>query len=191
MFMQAHKFVELATVLLLFGSLSSVQRAAGVGAGGECLQTGVAEPQQNKLPVGTGNQEKLHLRSVEASERAERDAAAMVPGRTWTWRLDFEQSRQLLDQLRRDLTALGDSEADFEASLTSEQKSKVQAELKSLQELWQHLESDAQSLDLELREGYPTRWHVARDASDMQKEIRNWRKLHQQVATAVGANRRR
>ena len=133
--MKAHAFAELATVLVLFGFVGTVQGATATGAGGESLQSGVSEPPQNKLPLGFDNQENLHLRCVQASERAERDATAMIPGRAWTWRLDFEQSRQQLNQVRRDLTALWDCEADFEASLTSEQKSNVQAELKSVQEL--------------------------------------------------------
>jgi hypothetical protein len=102
--------------------------------------------------------------------------------------LDFERSRQQLAQLRTDFTALHDCESKFEASLTAEQKSKVQPELKRLASLWDHLQEDAQSLDLELQKSYPTRWHVARDATDMQKEIRNWRKLHDQAARTVGVD---
>ncbi|MFI5116535.1 MAG: hypothetical protein ACHP8B_07525 [Terriglobales bacterium] len=188
--MRAHALGKLVALLVLLGSVSSVQGASW-GHGGESVGTGVLQKPQDKLPASLKEQEELHLRCVQASEVAEGDAAAMVPDRTWTWRLDFEESRRHLDQLRRDFTALRDNEAAFEASLTSEQEANVRSQLKRLHELSQHLESDAQSLDLELRKGYPTRWHVARDVSDMHKEIRNWRKLHQQVASAVGADRAR
>ena len=133
-------------------------------------------------------QKALHMKCIEASHRAEADAAATVPGRSWTWRLDFERSRQELAQLRDDFASLHDCESKFEASLTARQKSKVEPQLQRLASLWNHLQKDAQSLDLELQKGYPTRWHVARDATDMEKEIRNWRKLHIQVAGAVGAD---
>ncbi len=135
----------------------------------------------------TDVQKMLHLKCVQASQRAEADAAAMVPGRTWTWRLDFEHSRRELAQLRDDFASLQDCESEFEASLTAEQKSKVQPQLQRLASLWDHLQKDAQSLDLELQKGYPTRWHVARDATDMQRETRKWRQLHDQVARTVGA----
>ncbi len=135
----------------------------------------------------TDVQKMLHLKCVQASKRAEADAAAMVPGRTWTWRLDFEHSRRELAQLRDDFASLQDCESEFEASLTAEQKSKVQPQLQRLASLWDHLQKDAQSLDLELQKGYPTRWHVARDATDMQRETRKWRQLHDQVARTVGA----
>lgn len=134
------------------------------------------------------NQTRLHAKCVETSQRAEADAAAMIPGRTWTWRLDFERSRQQLAQLGSDFTALHDCESQFEASLTAEQESKVQPQLKRLASLWDHLQKDAQSLDLELQKGYPSRWHVTRDANDMEQEIQNWRKLHSQVARTVGAD---
>jgi hypothetical protein len=132
-------------------------------------------------------QKALHMKCIEASHRAEADAAAIVPGRSWTWRLDFERSREELAQLRDDFTSLHDCESKFEASLTAKQKIKVEPQLRRLASLWNHLQKDAQSLDLELQKGYPTRWHVAHDATDMQRETSKWRRLHDQVARTVGA----
>src|SRR5271157_2951976 len=66
----------------------------------------------------------------------------MVPGRTWTWRLDANQSLQQLGDLRRDLSALKESEAAFEASLTSEQLSEFQAQVHRMNQLSRHLEQD-------------------------------------------------
>lgn len=148
---------------------------------------GLVSTPQDVWGADTSIQRTLHIKCVEASQRAEADVAVMVPVRTWTWRLDFERSRQRLAQLRSDLTALHDCESQFEASLTAKQKSKVQRQLKRLASLLDHLQKDAQSLDVELQNGYPTRWHVARDATDMQKEIRVWRKLYDQVAKIVTA----
>jgi hypothetical protein len=130
-------------------------------------------------------QSSLHLKCLQVEKRAEDDIGAMIPHRAWTWRLNFEKSRRQLDQLRRDLVKLHDAEAQFEASLDSKQKSKVGPQLESLEALWQHLDSDARSLDSELQTAYPTRWHVARDALDMRKEIRRWNKLHGQVVAML------
>jgi hypothetical protein len=94
----------------------------------------------------------------------------MIPHRTW--HLDFEKSRQQLGQFRHDLTELNEAEIAFEASLNSSQRTKIGPLLNTLRALWKHLEGDAMSLDSELRKGYPTRWHVARDSSDMQAETR-------------------
>ena len=127
----------------------------------------------------------LHLKCIQIGERAEGDITDVVPHRAWTWQQDFEKSRQLLDQVRHDLTELRGTEVEFEASLNSEQQAKAQPLIKSLQGLLKHLESDAQSLDSELLKGYPTRWHVARDAFDMQKEIHRWNELHNQVAAKL------
>jgi hypothetical protein len=149
--------------------------------------TGILQAPQDNLTVDHDIRTKLHLKCIEASKRAEADAAAMIPGRTWTWRLDFERSRQQLAQLRDDFGSLRDCESQFEASLSVEQKRKAQRHIERLAGLWDHLQKDARSLDLELRKGYPTRWHVARDATDMQKEIRNWRRLHDQVFKIVCA----
>jgi hypothetical protein len=99
--------------------------------------------------------------------------------------LGFERSRRELDELRRDFAALRDSESEFEASLTPKQESKVKTKLAQLRTLEEHLEKDAQSLDLELQKGCATRWHVARDTSDMQTEIHRWKQLHDQVAKKV------
>jgi hypothetical protein len=131
----------------------------------------------------------LHRACVKAGERAEAEAAAMIPGRTWTWRPRFERSRRDLTRLRGALAALRDQEARFDATLDPVQRATVESLLESMQALWHHLEADAASLDGELRKGYPTRWHVGRDSSDMAAELRRWKTLHQQVATAVGVNR--
>jgi hypothetical protein len=186
--MTAYAVRGLAVALVLVSAISGVQATIGSGHGGEAVQSDISQSPQNKFKADSEEQRKLHLRCIEASERAERDSAAMIPGRTWTWRLDFERSRQQLDQLRRDFRSLRDSESEFEERLTLEPTAKVKAQLTQIATLWEHLDRDAQSLDLELRKSYPTRWHVSRDASDMQKEIRSWRKLHDQVANTVGAN---
>lgn len=137
-------------------------------------------------PQTTGEQEALHKKCVQAGERLDRNAAAMVPGRTWTWQLDSERSREHLDELLRDLKAFRDADVAFEASLSPEQRSKFNSHFTATHELFQHLERDAQSLDNELRQGYPTRWHVANDVSEMRKEIQRWRKLHQRLADDLG-----
>ncbi len=110
----------------------------------------------------------------------------MVPGRTWTWRLGFERSRKHLDKLRRDLKAFREADDAFEGSLSPEQKSKFKSHMIATRELFQHLERDAQSLDNELRKGYPTRWRVANAATNMREEIHHWRKLHQRLAKDLG-----
>jgi hypothetical protein len=186
--MKAYPVRELTIALVLGSAIGGVQATIGSGHGREAVQTGISGSPQNIFKADSEEQTKLHLRCDEASERAERDAGAMIPGRTWTWRLDFERSRQQLHQLQRDFTSLHVSESEFETSLTSEQKSKVKAKLTVLGDLWEHLYKDAQSLDAELRKGYPTRWHVARDAADMQKEIHRWRKTHDQIAKTLGIN---
>ncbi len=138
---------------------------------------------------GAESRAALNRQCVEAVNRAARDAEAMVPHRFWTWRLDFERTRRDLAQLRRDLTALHDTEAGFEATLTGTEREALRAERGSVQQLWSHLESDADSLDTELRKGYPTRWHVARDASDMETEIRRLKRVHERMAREVGLQR--
>ncbi len=162
----------LEKILILFSLLAGVQNQTYADSG--------------RPPDTWDEQSDLHLRCVQIGKRADADITEMVPHRVWMWRLNFEKSRQRLDQLRRDLDELRTAEDAFVASLNPEQKSKLRSQLESLQTLWVHLESDAQSLDSELRKGYPTRWHVARDAFDMQKEIRHWNKLHDEVAARLG-----
>ena len=130
-------------------------------------------------------EQNLHAKCVEAEEHAERQAAEMVPGRTWTWALDAQQSLHQLNELGRGLTALKECEAEFEASLAPSQSTKYQPQLHGMAALSQHLERDVQSLDDELRKGHPRRWHVAHDALDMQKEIQHWRRLHDRVWTGL------
>jgi len=139
-------------------------------------------------PIAHSREEQLemHEKCLKAGERAERDAAAMVPGRTWTWALDADRSLQQLDELRRDLIALKESEGAFEASLTPEQVSEFQTQVHRMNQLSRHLERDVDTLDNELTKGYPRRWHVANDAMDMQKEIHRWRRLHEQIAAKIG-----
>jgi hypothetical protein len=163
---------RIATVVLLLatGSWSSLsgqfaQKGAGVRP---------TEAEQN-----------LHAKCVEAEEHAERQAADMVPGRTWTWALNAQRSLHQLNELGRGLTALKECEAEFEASLAPSQATKYQPQLHGMAGLSQHLERDVQSLDDELRKGHPRRWHVAHDALDMQKEIQHWRRLHNTVWTGL------
>ena len=139
-------------------------------------------------PQTAGEQKGIHKKCLEAQERLEGNIAVMLPGRSWKWQLDAERSRKHLDELQLNIAAIRGCEDKFEASLTPEQESRLEAELKVVQQLEQSLKSDAQSLDLELRKKYPARWHVAQDLSHIQAEIRKWRKLHEHVATEVGAN---
>jgi hypothetical protein len=130
---------------------------------------------------------ELHHKCLKAAERAEQQAGAMVPGRSWTWRLDAQQSLQQLSQLRQDLSALKASEAAFEASLSPQQLSRHDAQVRQIHQLIRHLEHDGDSLHDELANGSPRRWHVAHDALDMRTEIRRWVRLHNQLAASVGA----
>ena len=130
----------------------------------------------------TGNQLDFQRQALDAIKRAEREAAAMVPGRAWTWQLRAEQTREDLSVFGQTLDSLRDSEASFEASLTPEQRSKFAPQFQSIRELLLHILGDVESLDDELQKGYPARWHVARDVLDMQAEIRRLRKAHEQIA---------
>ena len=179
---------ELTIFLLLLGAIGGIRAPSHSGYGALEVQTENSEASRQKIAADRQEQKELHAKCVLAAANAERDAAAMIPGRTWTWRLDFERSRQQLGQLRRDFADLRDRESEFEASLTAEQNSRVQTSLARLSHLNAHLEKDAQSLDDELQKGYPTRWHVARDASDMQSETRRWKNLHDQAAKMLGLN---
>jgi hypothetical protein len=181
----AQKFVT----FMMFFVLSSILLASaqGIRSVGGVVSTRKDMPSpSNGSPRAADDQQKLYEQCVEAANRVERQAAAMVPGRTWTWALDAEQSRKRLGGFRRDLKAFWDAEAAFEASFSPDQKSKLNSQFTSIHELFRHIDRDAQSLDDELRKGYPRRWHVAHDVSDMRKEINRWRKLHQQIAAEVG-----
>jgi hypothetical protein len=109
----------------------------------------------------------------------------MVPGRPWTWELNADDSGKRLGQLQNDLGDFWRPEEAFEQSLPMESAEKVQSQLRAIHQLFQHLQADAKSLEKELEKGMPARWHVANDVSDMQKEIRRWRKLNQKLATEL------
>jgi len=143
-------------------------------------------PTSSQAQTTTQRLHTLHKICMGSGERLQRDVAAMVPGRTWTWQLDSERSCDQLDGLRRDLKAFWDAEAAFEAGLLPEQRAKLDSQFVAIHELFQHLEQDAESLNTELRKGYPTRWHVANDVSDMGREINGWKKLHQRIAKDLG-----
>jgi hypothetical protein len=185
------KVQTLAVAVMFFALAASfahtepaTQRPAATQSGALALKSN--PPSSSSSPQTTREQEALHKKCVEAGERLERGAAAMVPGRTWTWQLDSARSREHLDDLRRDLKAFRDADVAFEENLSPEQRSKFNSHITATRELFQHLECDAQSLDHELRKGYPTRWHVANDVSDMRKEINHWRKLHRRIAEHLG-----
>jgi hypothetical protein len=143
-------------------------------------------PPEVRSPQTTEELEVLDKKCVETGERLEGDVEAKSPGRTWTWRWTFERSRQQLDEFRRDLKAFRNADIAFERSLSPQQRSRFAYHLTATQELFDHLERDAQSLDNELRKGYPRRWHVADDVSGMRKEIQRWRKLHRRLADELG-----
>ncbi len=181
----ARRFITFAIFFILSGML--LASARGIRSVGGAVLTGkdAASP-TNDSPQVADDQQKLSAQCVEAANRVERQAAAMAPGRTWTWALDAEQSRKDLGGFRRDLKAFWDAEAAFEASFSPDQKSKLNSQFTAIYELFQHIDRDAQSLDDELRKGYPRRWHVANDVSDMRKEINRWKKLHQRLAAEAG-----
>ncbi len=147
------------------------------------LNAQVTGPGPNAHPGAP--QQELHVRCIESGKNAERQAAGMVPGRTWTWTLNAQRSLRQLNGLRRALIGLKECEAAFEASLTPAQAAESQAQIRRMRELAQHLDRDVESLDDELRNKYPSRWHVRHDALDMRKEIQRWRQLYDIVAAAL------
>ena len=177
------KLQDFSTLALSIAIMASV---CDTGAKAQRGTVGAAASSDNSLHAPE-EQQRLHKRAMEHAERAERDLAAMVPSRSWTWGLNAERHLKHLDGLRRDLAAFQESETSFEKSLTSEQATQFQSQIQSIDDLMRHLEVDAQSLETELRNENPTRWHVAQDVTDMRKEIKHWKKLHQQIATAIAA----
>jgi hypothetical protein len=176
--MTAHGLAASLLVFVLTVSLSRVDA--------QSTQAPSPAPPKSGVPESIGKRQELQTRFTEAMTRVERDAAAMSPGRSWTWQSDSEQSRELLDALRQDLSALSNTEAAFEASLMPEEKSKAAPQFESIHKMMQHLQEDAQSLDRELQNRYPTRWHVSQDVTDMQKEIRSLRKMHKRILQTAG-----
>lgn len=143
-------------------------------------------PPKPRSPETTPGLAVLDKKCVETGERLEGDVEAKSPGRAWTWRWTFERSRQQLDEFRRDLKAFRNADLAFEGSLSPQQRLKFASHLAATKELFDDLERDAQSIDNELRKGYPRRWHVADDVSGMRKEIQRWRRLHQRLAEELG-----
>jgi hypothetical protein len=184
---------ELAASVILFG-LAGLLVVTEPTADSPLGSNGSTQIRNSALPASGGPPQSaeqlwaLHRKCIEAGERLRRDVAAMVPGRTWTWRLDSERSRAHLEGLQHDLKDFWDAEADFEANLQPDQRSKLNSQFVFIHKLFQHLEQDAQSLDTELQRSYPTRWHVANDVSDMRKEIDRWRRLHRRIAEELGLN---
>ena len=134
-------------------------------------------------------QRRLYNRAKKDAERAESDLEAMVPGRSWIFGMAIERHLQHLDRLRRDLATFRDSEFAFEESLTSEETFRLQSNIESIHDLMRHLEADVESLETELRQEQPTRWRVAQDVTDMRTEIKRWKKLQRQIATALAIAR--
>lgn len=135
----------------------------------------------------TDKQIESQRKALEAIKTTEHEAAAMVPGRTWTWQLRAEQSREHLVVFGRALDALRAIETSFEASLTPDQESKFAPQFQTIRETLQHVSEDVRSLDEELQKGYPERWHVTHDVLDMQSEIHRLRKVHEQISKANGS----
>jgi hypothetical protein len=123
---------ELTIFLLLLGAIGGIRAPSHSGYGALEVQTENSEASRQKIAADRQEQKELHAKCILAAANAERDAAAMIPGRTWTWRLDFERSRQQLGQLRRDFAALRDRESEFEAMEEPARPSRQNAWLKSL-----------------------------------------------------------
>jgi hypothetical protein len=181
------KVADLAVILVVFAGMTF---RPGVTAR-SAIPHGICDFHQllfaaSSLPQTNKELEAPNRRCVEAAERLRRDSAAMVPGRTWTWELNAERSRSQIARLQEDLKAFWETETEFEGKLSPEQSSKLKSQFRAIRALFLHLQGDAQSLDLELQKGYPTRWHVAHDVSDMRSEINRWMKLHRHLAKNLG-----
>jgi hypothetical protein len=104
-----------------------------------------SSPPSSSTPQTTEERKVLHKKCAEAGARLEHIAAAMVPGRRWTWQLDSERSREHLDELQRDLKAFREADVAFEESLSPGQRSKFNSHMTATRELFQHLERDART----------------------------------------------
>ncbi len=186
-FMKRRQLAASAILLALVGIFPMQTTALSVIPAHGDAQAHKPAPQASGSSAHTVEEpQALHRKCTEAAKRLRYDVLTMEPGRAWRWRLDSERSRQQIVGLRHDLREFWEAEAAFEASLPANQKSKFNPQFVRIHNLFEHLDRDAQSLDTELKKGYPTRWHVDRDVTDMRKEINRWKKEHERIAEGLG-----
>lgn len=138
-----------------FTLTQTVARAIPMHGGAQAHKSALAA--SGSPPQATQELQALHTKCLKAGKRVQRDVLTMEPGRAWRWRLDSERSRKQLGGLRQDLKDSWDAEAALEASLPATKRSRLNSQFVLIHKLFEHLERDAQSLDTELKKGYPTR----------------------------------
>jgi hypothetical protein len=137
-------------------------------------------------PQTADPQREAYKRLMEAEKHAENQVLAAMPGRSWRWLEDSGRTRQDLGKFKLALDALKERQTAFEATLTPGERSRFGSGLRRIHGLSQDIPRDFQSLQDELRKGYPTRWHVEADTWHMYKELIRWEKLDQGIAKAAG-----
>jgi len=147
------------------------------------------EPEQTESDLTPGSirkqpaeipQRDLYAACISSTKHVERSSHAMMPSRFW--RFDNEEYQTQLDQLRSAVSTLSQNQLAFEASLTPEQVSTFDPELRAIHQLESQVENHIQSLDGELRDRQAAKWQVAEDTTALPGLIKSWRRLDQKIA---------
>lgn len=138
-----------------------------------------------------GPQSETYTAYLEAEKRAEEQLFEATPGTSRFWLTQLECIRRRIDEFGGDLAALKKRQIEFERSLTAEQKSSFDAQLRRIHGLSDDIQRDFQSLQKELHNGSSTRWHVDADTWHMYKELGQWKKLNRGIAIAAGIGHQR
>jgi hypothetical protein len=129
-------------------------------------------------------QRDLYAVCISSTKHVEGSAHAMMPSRFW--RFDNEEYQTQLDQLRSAVSTLSQNQSAFEASLTPEQVSTFDRELRAIHQLETQVENHIQNLDGELRDRQAAKWRVAEDTTAFPSIAKKWRRLDQTIARQIG-----
>jgi len=149
----------------------------------EPTELGLVQGGSRKQPADIP-QWDLFTACTSSAKPVERSAHAMMPSRVWVF--DSDKYQRQIDQLRSAVSSLSQNQSTFEASLTPQQISTFDPELRAIHQLETQMNSHVQSLDSALQNRQAAKWRVSEDTTAFPSLAKKWRRLDQTIARQIG-----
>ena len=147
-------------------------------------QTGTRDQQRQRIHA-TDQQGNQYRTSTQAADRVRTQARDMAKAAKGGG-VNNEEFRQQHAQLRNDIQTMQQEHDRFAQGLSEEQRAAVQDRIRRMDQARDRLHTQSQQMDQEMSQANPDAQHIATQAREMEKAMKEWQKQYRSLGSEIG-----
>lgn len=147
-------------------------------------QTGTRDQQRQRIHA-TDQQGNQYRTSTQAADRVRTQARDMAKAAKGGG-VKNEEFRQQHAQLRNDIQTMQQDHDRFAQGLSEEQRAAVQDRIRRMDQARDRLHTQSQQMDQEMSRANPDAQHIATQAREMEKAMKEWQKQYRSLGSEIG-----